>query len=235
MSVTLVLFVAAAVSALVQATIGVGFALIMVPVAAVLRPELLPGGIILLMLPLNAWVAWRERTELDRSGTGWTTGGRFLGGFAGIGVLAVLSRRGLDVLIGASTLMAVTASVLAPRFRPGRGAFATAGFVTGVTETTTGIGGPPLALVFQHHTPAALRSTLATCFLIGEVLSIVLLAVSGSLDGRQLGAAVVLCPAVVVGVVSSGPARGLFDARRLRSAVLVFAFVSAVWIMIRAL
>ena len=234
MSVTLVLLVAAAASAMIQATIGVGFALIMVPVVAVLRPELLPGGIILLMLPLNAWVAWRERGELDRSGTGWTTAGRFLGGFAGIGVLAVLSRRGLDLLIGASTLMAVAASVLAPRFRPGHGAFAAAGFVTGVTETTTGIGGPPLALVFQHHTPPALRATLATCFLVGEVLSVALLAISGSLGGPQLALAAVLVPAVAIGVAASGPARGLFDARRLRSAVLLFAAVTAVWIVLRA-
>ena len=161
---TVILIVVAAVSALIQSTIGVGFALIMVPVAAVLRPELLPGGIIILMLPLNAWVAWRERGDVDGFGTSWITGGRVIGGFAGLGVLAILSKRGLNLLIGASTLMAVAASVLAPRFRPGRSAFAAAGLVTGVTETTTGIGGPPLALVFQHHTPAALRATLAACF-----------------------------------------------------------------------
>ena len=70
--------------------------------------------------------------------------------------------------------------------------------------------------------------------LIGEVLSVVLLMVAGSLDGRQWADAAVLMPAVVVGVVSSGRARGLFDAQRLRGAVLAFAFVSAVWIIVRA-
>jgi hypothetical protein len=42
--------------------IGVGFALIVAPIAAIIRPDLLPGAILILMLPLNAFVAWRERS-----------------------------------------------------------------------------------------------------------------------------------------------------------------------------
>ena len=63
--------------ALIQGAIGVGFALVVAPLAAVLRPDLLPGSILLLMLPLNAYVAWRERTSFDLSGASWITAGRF--------------------------------------------------------------------------------------------------------------------------------------------------------------
>ena len=63
---------AVTVAALVQGAIGVGFALIVAPIAAALRPDLLPGSILFLMLPLNAYVAGAEtllfrpsRCELD--------------------------------------------------------------------------------------------------------------------------------------------------------------------------
>ena len=228
------LFGIAVVASLVQATIGVGFALILVPVAAVARPAILPGAVILLMIPLNAWVAWRERGALDAFGTGWITAGRVAGALAGLCILTVLSARGLDLLVGGSTLLAVAASVLVPRFRPGRGAFVTAGLVTGITETTTGIGGPPLALVFQHQTPSALRANVALCFLIGEILSIVLLIAVGSIGAFQVRAAMILMPGMVLGVLCSGPARRRLDAGLLRHLVLLFAFVSATWILLKA-
>ena len=43
--------------------IGVGFALVVAPVAAIIQPDLLPGAILVLMLPLNAFVACQERVE----------------------------------------------------------------------------------------------------------------------------------------------------------------------------
>ena len=63
----IVIIIAVAVAALIQGAIGVGFALIVAPIAAVLRPDLLPGSILLLMLPMNAYVAWRERAFFDLS------------------------------------------------------------------------------------------------------------------------------------------------------------------------
>ena len=226
-AVDITLFVAAIVGALVQSTIGVGFALIMAPLAAILRPDLLPGALILLAMPLNAWVAVRERHALDLVGMKWITAGRVVGGFAGLAMLAVMSARGLNLLIGIATILAVAASLLAPRFTPGRSAFATAGLVTGVTETATGIGGPPLTLVFQHQPPATLRANVAVCFLIGEVLSIGLLVAAGSLGLTQLVAALALVPAVGIGILFSDAARRRVEARALRKLVLLFALLSA--------
>lgn len=230
----LILFAVAVVGALVQTTIGVGFALILAPVAAFLRPELLPGTLILLMIPLNAWVAWRERGAIDRFGTGWISAGRTLGALLGLWIFVVLSARGLSLLIGASTILAVLASLFAPDFRPGRAAFATAGVITGITETTTGIGGPPLALVYQHTPPPVLRATVATCFLIGEILSVALLVAAGSLGREQAVATLALLPAVLLGIALATPARHRVSPRILRAAVLAFALVSGAVIMWRA-
>ena len=40
-------------------------------------------------------------------------------------------------------------------------AFLAAGLITGITETATGIGGPPLALTLQHRPVSEMRATIA--------------------------------------------------------------------------
>ena len=171
---------AVAAAAFVQGTTGVGFALIVAPVLGFVSPHSLPVCLLALMLPLNLYVAWRERAAIDRVGAGWITGGRVLGTFGGLWLLMALSAGYLNVAIGATTLCAALLSLAVPPFDPDRRAYVTAGIVTGITETATGIGGPPLALVLQHKPPSALRSTLALCFLLGQLISITFLGIAGN-------------------------------------------------------
>jgi uncharacterized protein len=230
----LTLFVIVAISAIVQASVGVGFALILAPVFAVTRPDLLPGALILLAMPLNAFVACRERRSIDRGGIGWITLGRVGGTFAGLALLAVLSLRGLDVFIGVATIGAVVLSILAPRFDPSRPAFMAAGLVTGITETATGVGGPPLTLVFQHQPPPTLRANVALCFLIGEVLSLGPLIASGVIGRTQAASAALFVPAVAIGIAMSGPVRARVEAKLVRHLVLAFALISSAVLIVHA-
>lgn len=228
----LIAFAAVLAGAFIQGASGMGFALIVVPVLALVHPEAIPGALLFLMLPLNAYVAWRERGAIDRSGAGWITVGRFAGTFAGLGILLVLSTYWLNQFVGISTLLAVLASVLAPSFTPGKKAFIATGLVTGITETATGIGGPPLALVYQHAPVATLRSTVALCFLVGEVISLAVLGISGALKWSHLSYAVLCLPALLLGMGLSNLVHHKLDQRRLRIGVLVFATVSGLAVML---
>ncbi|MGE8516332.1 MAG: sulfite exporter TauE/SafE family protein [Alcaligenes nematophilus] len=228
----LIAFAAVLAGAFIQGASGMGFALIVVPVLALVHPEAIPGALLFLMLPLNAYVAWRERGAIDRSGAGWITVGRFAGTFAGLGILLVLSTYWLNQFVGISTLLAVLASVLAPSFTPGKKAFIATGLVTGITETATGIGGPPLALVYQHAPVATLRSTVALCFLVGEVISLAVLGISGALQCSHLSYAVLCLPALLLGMGLSSLVHHKLDQRRLRIGVLVFATVSGLAVML---
>ena len=164
-----------ALAGFVQGSTGVGFALIVAPLLGLAAPGLLPVTVLVLMLPLNVYVAWRERGALDFRSGGWITAGRLAGTFAGMWVLVALSASHLNMFVGISTIAAAAATLAMPVFKPGRGAYVTAGLMTGVTETATGIGGPPLALVYQHHPVAVMRSTIALCFLVGELISLAFL------------------------------------------------------------
>ncbi|MFY0309982.1 sulfite exporter TauE/SafE family protein [Leisingera sp. D0M16] len=218
-------------AAFIQGALGIGFALIVAPVLGLVEPSLLPVTLLILMLPLNSHVAWRERDEVDWNGAGWITLGRFAGTFAGLWLLVVLSGRQLDLAVGWFTVIAAGAALLAPRFDPTRPAALGVGLFTGVTETSTGIGGPPLALLYQHSAAPVLRSTVAICFLAGEVISLIILALAGRMETVQLLAAVYLFPAVMLGSALSRLTHSRIGGPGLRIAVLVFALVSGLYLI----
>jgi len=221
-------------AAFVQGSTGVGFALIAAPVIGLVKPELLPVCVLVLMLPLNLYVIWRERSAVDRFGASWITGGRVLGTAGGLWVLTALSATQLAWFVGLSTIAAAVVTLMMPAFSPGRQAFVAAGVITGVTETATGIGGPPLALVYQHQPPATMRSTIALCFLIGQLMSLATLWATGHIGPAQMKAAGSLLPALVLGALLSRLVHHRINGRFLRIFVQVFAIVSGLVLLVHA-
>lgn len=228
------LAVTVAVAAFVQGTSGLGYALIVAPVAGLADPGLLPVFLLASMIPLNLYVAWRERSSIDLRGAGWITGARLAATPAGLVLLAAVPEHDLGLLVGAATVLAALVSLAAPAFAPGRVAYVGAGLVTGITETATGVGGPPLALVYQHRPPPELRATVAVCFLFGEAASLVLLLATGRGHLDHLGTALWMLPALAAGAALSRLVHHRVDARRLRLGVLVFALVSGLVLMLGA-
>lgn len=218
----------------VQGSSGMGFALIVAPVLTLLAPDLLPVCVLILMLPLNAYVAWRERHALDRRGASWISAGRIVGTFGGLAVLALLSAQALSIFVGLSTIAAAVVTWFIPAFTPGLLAFIMAGLITGVTETATGIGGPPMALTYQHRPPAEMRATMALCFLIGELISLVFLLFMGKVQMLHLSAALQLLPALAVGAVASRFVHTRIDAKVMRLFVQAFAVISGLVLLIKA-
>lgn len=226
------LALAVASGAFIQGSTGMGFALIVAPVLGILQPSLLPVGLLVLMLPLNAAVAWRERAAIDLMGTKWISLGRVLGTFGGLWVLIVLPLNYLNILIGVSTIAASVATWLAPVFSPGKRAFVSTGVITGITETATGIGGPPLALVYQHMPVATLRASVALCFLIGEIVSLAVLAGSGHLEPSGITPMIWLLPALLAGMLLSHRVHKSINGRFLRNFVMVFAITSGFFVLL---
>ena len=224
---------AVAVAACVQGTIGIGFALIVAPILAFLRPELLPGSLLFLMLPLNLFAVLREHHAFDWQGGGWITLGRVFGTAAGASVLVVLSAPALNLLVGAVIAAVAVFTMRAPAFSPSWRAFVAVGLFTGISETATGIGGPPLALAYQHQSPDVLRSTVAGCFLLGELVSLGVLATIGRVTWQQARSAGLLLPFVVVGALGSSRIRHGVNGRLLRGLVLAFALISGAVLMFR--
>lgn len=231
-SALLLLVAVVAVAAFVQGASGLGFALIVAPVAGMVQPSLLPVVLLAAMIPLNLYIMLREWRALDLRGATWISAARIAATPGGSLLLLIIPERHLGVVVGVATVLAALASIAAPAFTPGRAAYMSAGVITGLTETTTGVGGPPLALVYQHRPPSELRATVAFCFLVGEIVSLAMLLGTGQADTELLRPTLLILPAVVAGVVVSRFAHRFIDASRMRVFVLGFALVSGVVLML---
>lgn len=222
------------VAAFAQGATGMGFAMLSAPLVTLLSPGLIPVMLLVLMVPLNAYVAWRERGAVDWHGVKLITVGRFIGTFFGLWVLWVVNLHQLALLIGWSTLIAVVIAALSPAFRMNRTGLASVGLITGITETATGVGGPPLALAYQHRSGPELRSTLALCFLIGELISLAMLAAGSKLDRHTLAVSAQMLPFLAAGCYASRFVHHRLDGSLLRYTVLGLSGLSACALLVQA-
>lgn len=220
--------VATLVGATIQGSIGFGMNLVTVPVLALVLPESLPVAVIVLGIPVSATMLRHEWASLDRAGLGWIIGGRLLGTALGAWIVASVQTSTLSMVVGTIILAIVAASVLMPPVPVRPTTQAVTGAVSGITGTAGGIGGPPLALLYQHRTGPTIRATLAASFLIGTVISLAALGISGSVRGDQLALGAGLAPLVIAGVVLGRRSHELLDRGWMRPAVLSFAAIAAV-------
>ncbi|MGH3149860.1 MAG: sulfite exporter TauE/SafE family protein [Streptosporangiaceae bacterium] len=220
-------------AAFVQGSSGLGFALITTPVIGIMHPSLLPVTTLVLMIPLNAYIAYRDRRHIDRTGAAWISAGRLPATLGGLVLLATIPAAHLNLLIGAATVAASLASLAAPSFTPGPAALLGSGVITGIVETATGVGGPPYALVYQHRPAPVLRSTVALCFLVGEIVSLALLLATGRVHADQIDAALGLLPALGLGAVASHFVHHRVGGPRVRVGVLAFALASGIALLIK--
>lgn len=223
------------VGAAVQGAIGLGLGLIGAPVLALVDPTLVPGTILLVTSVLPVLTSVRELHDVDWRGLGYALTGRVPGMLVGTWIVVTQPARTIAIVVAVVVLGAVLLSVTSWHARPTPPALLVAGVVSGVSGTATSIGGPPVAVLYQHVSGPRLRSTLGLYFLVGNVLSGSILAVAGEIGGREVLRALALMPFLLLGFVLSGPLRGHMDARRLRVGVLLVSAGGALVLLARSL
>ncbi|HSI92847.1 MAG TPA: sulfite exporter TauE/SafE family protein, partial [Jiangellaceae bacterium] len=205
----------------VQGSIGLGLGLIAAPVVSLLDPALIPGTVLITTALLPALTLTAEWRHVDLRGVSWALAGRFVGTIGGVWVVAVLTPQALGGLVGLIVLVAVALTVSTVRVRPTRVTLSVAGLISGVAGTATSIGGPPVALVYQHDPGPRVRSTLSAYFVVGVFVSLGALAIGGQLEQRDVVTGLTLLPFVVVGFLLARPLRRAVDGHRLRAALLI--------------
>ncbi len=231
MAIVAVLTVAVAAGAVIQGSIGFGYALVAVPAMVLLLPWAVPVTPLFLALPMTLLMSAREWRSIDLGGFALITGGRLVGTVAGV-VLLVLAPQGyLSVLTGLLILAAALGSFLRPSIEVSDRTRLAGGVASGVVGTVAALGGTPLALVYQDRSGAELRSTLAISFVVGIAMSLVGLALAGEVEGRHIVLALELLPGLFIGLLISRWVVGRLNERWLRPAVLIFAAVAGLVIV----
>lgn len=226
--------VVVAIGACVQGVLGFGFSLIAAPLLALLQPSLVPGPVLALLLVLTVLMAMRERGEADRSGVLWALCGRLPGSILGTLALALLSARVLSVAFALLVLLGVTLSSLGLRLVPRPTTIVGAGVLSGVMETTSSIGGPPLALVYRDQPAPVARGTMSAVFVVGVSVSLTGVALAGRFRSDELWSTALLVIPVLVGLLASGALAPRIAHRHLSAGVLVVAALSSLTVLVRA-
>jgi hypothetical protein len=214
---------AVAVGALVQGSIGFGLNLLSAPVIAILNPHALPATLVLLALPLSATTALRERHAIDTQPLRWMLLGALPGTVVGLVIVRLVSGDALAVVVGAIALVGVALSVVTPPIRIDARSASVAGLVSQSFGTAASVGGPPVALLYQHHGGPVIRSTLGAFFALTGVLSLAGLAAVGKVAGWQILLALALVPAMLGGFWVSRHLHGHVDRGWMRPAILVLS------------
>ncbi len=223
------------IGAAVQGSFGFGMNLVSVPIIALVLPKALPVTVIVLGIPIALGMVHYERHAIDRGGVWWMVAGRIPGAVLGAWVVETVSTSLLQALAGVVVLLLVLATWLMPPVPVRREAQLTAGLISGVTGTAAGIGGPPLALLYQRHPGPTMRSTLAAAFLFGTLISLVTLLIAGQVKVDQVLLGVGLTPVVLFGSIAGRRLHRFLESGWLRPAVLVLAGITAITAIVHGL
>jgi uncharacterized protein len=219
----------------VQSAVGLGVGLVAAPVTALLEPELMPGALLMVALLMPCITLIHDHHDIDWRGLGWSLPARFPGTVVGVWVVTTLTANELGIAIGLVVLVAVAATWRAIHVPVNRATLSAAGFTSGITGTATSIGGPPIAIVYQHRPAREIRTTMAVYFLVGAAVSLLALLIAGDLTPEQGLAAVELLPFLALGALLGARARRSLPAHVVRPAVLLVSSASALVLLVRSL
>ena len=234
-----VLAVAAIVAAgaALQASVGVGFAVLAAPIVAILAPELVPGPMLVLGLLLASLTTTRDFRSVDTRDLGLAMAGRIPGTVAAGAVIALLPMSVFSAIFALMILAAVGLSVSRWHLLPTPRNLVAAGLLSGFMGTITSVGSPPIGLVYQNMPGPKVRATLSAYFMLGAGVSLLTLAMVGRFTVAQVTSCAWLVPSVVLGfVVARRFARSVDSSKAvLKLAVLGVSTLAALTLLLKPL
>jgi uncharacterized membrane protein YfcA len=232
---TLIVCVIMTVGAMVHGSIGFGLALVVVPLLILINPIMVPGPVIFSVLVLSILISYKNRDSIDLSGLKLAIIGRIPGAIAGAAVIVVLPTTILSITLGGLVIVAVVISAIGFRIRPtGPNLFFT-GILSGFMSSTTSMGGPPMAMIYQHETARRLRGTLGGFLLVGTVISLGALHIAGKFGLVELVVSITMLPGIILGFLISLNISHALDKKYFRPSILTFSFLMATIVIIKNL
>ncbi|RDE19750.1 sulfite exporter TauE/SafE family protein [Motiliproteus coralliicola] len=215
------------VSALVQTTIGFGLALIAVPLLVLIDPQMVPAPLIIVSLLQLSISAWKHRSEIHWKPLWIALITRIPGTALAVWLMGRYGIDGIKIFIATSVLLAVAISLFKFEAEPNQRNHAIAGFFSALSGTTTAIGGPPMALLYQNQPADYVRANLSAYFTIGSMISLAGVAMGGFITAQSWVYVAWFVPATLLGTVLGLRLRHRVNAQLIRPAILVLCSASA--------
>ncbi len=228
-------FLGVSLGSAVQRLSGQGFGLISAPIVALIAPQMLPASVLLLGFASGLGSSALDLRHVTRSELPWGFTGRALGAVLAALVASALPFERIAVLVAIIVLLAVALSLSGFTVPIKRATLFVAGIAAGIMGTLTAIGAPPMAMLYQNQEPKRSRAMQSTFFVFGMIVSIAALAWQGLITTVHLRFALVLLPAIAVGLILSQPVESRFSRDMVRPAALIFSSAAATLLLLKAL
>ena len=220
---------------LVQTTAGMGFAMVSVPLLALISLDFVPGPTIFVNLFLTVLMLKDGRATIVRQEMLCLLPAILTGTVLGAVVLAHVPLATLGVLFALLVLLAVVVTFIVKVQCLTPSGLIIGGVAAGLMGTTSGIHGPPLAVIYQHEPIQKIRATLALVFLIAYTLSLLALALAGEFNVALAVTGLLLLPGLLLGFQLGKRVRQRVSPARARMITLAIASVSAVMLLVKSL
>ena len=223
------------IGAVIQGSVGMGFGLFAAPILAIIDPRLIPGLILTLGIFAASLPAIRGRKQIVRKELGLGIVGRIVGAIgAGAAFGAITDFQTLSLVFGVIIALAVILSLTPFEVAFNDTNLFVASIVSGVMGTFTGIGAPPMGILYQHQNATKIRATLNAFFALGALISFVALMSYGAIGTGHFLVAAAVSPALLLGIftaslIKTPPGQGL------RSIVLGICAISSAVLILRGL
>ena len=214
--------------AFLQSAIGFGLAIVAAPILYFIDPNYVPAPVTACALFLSILNVYKHRYHVSFRGLKNAVIGRVPGSLLGALLLLWIDKSLLALWIGISVLLAVATSMTSLRWEPTPGRMMFAGFMSGFMGTSSSIGGPPMALLWQHQEVNLIRANLSAFFVVSCTISLVILAPLGQFGGTQIMLALPLLPATYVGFELARLSAGKISQGKLRVFSLGLCFICGV-------
>lgn len=223
------------IAAILQVSVGMGFGMLASPLIALVRPDFVPGSILLMGLVVAFAGAWRERSNISIVEMKLGVVGRVIGSIIAVLLLGMIaSIDSFLVLFGTIMLVAVALSASGIQFEFNNKNLFGLSVVSGTMGTITAVGAPPMAIIYHDRNPAVVRPTLNAFFFANSVLGLIGLVAAGWLTWNDLVASIVFFPAMVLGILVSGPFKAL-PSQMLSRLLLALSGIASVTLIYRGL
>lgn len=224
------------VGTILQRVSGAGFGMTVAPIMAMMAPAWIPGTIILLGLVVGLGAMFGSRdaivlTDLPPGMIGRTAGALVAAYFAKV----LVGSPALPVVVACVVLFAVGLNLVGLRLPITRITLMGAGLTAGLMGTLTGIGAPPMAILYSGIEPRRSAASQNAFFGFGMLVSIFALAVTGLMRAPQIAFAASLMPLVPLSLALSRPLARRFERGSIRPWALGLATLSAVVLLARSL
>jgi uncharacterized membrane protein YfcA len=229
------IFLVSTLGATLQGSVGFGLGFVAVPLLAVIDPRYLPGPLIMAALVLTILLAHREHESIQLKGITWILVGRLIGALIGIRLLVLIPKEYLSLTFAGMVILGVILSVSGLRLDLKPKNLLSMGTLSGLMATTSAIGGPPLALIYQYLKGPEFRGTLSGIFVVGAIFSLLALSTAGYFAFKELKLALILLPGIVSGFFLSKYTAKILDRGFIRPAILTFSMLSGIALLIKTL